>query len=132
MSILVVGSVAFDTVKTPFGAGNDLLGGSATHFAVAASFFAPVRLVAVVGEDFGDEYLEPFRERGVDLEGLERVPGRTFFDSQESEVMSDFQRSETLLSSLADARSIISNSSIPNFFSSIRRRRSSSSCSISY
>jgi sugar/nucleoside kinase (ribokinase family) len=78
VSILVVGSVAFDTVRTPFGAGEDLLGGSATHFAVAASFFSPVRLVAVVGEDFGDENLAPFRERGVDLEGLQKVPGRTF------------------------------------------------------
>jgi sugar/nucleoside kinase (ribokinase family) len=79
VKILVVGSVALDTVETPAGARTDLLGGSATHFAVAASFFAPVRLVAVVGEDFGEERLSPFRERGVDLGGLARVPGgRTF------------------------------------------------------
>jgi len=78
VSILVVGSVAFDTVETPSGSGRDLLGGSATHFSVAASFFAPVRLVAVVGEDFGEEHLQAFRERGVDLAGLQRVPGRTF------------------------------------------------------
>lgn len=78
MSILVVGSVAFDTVRTPTGERGDLLGGSATHFAVAASFFSPVRLVAVVGEDFGDEHLRPFREREIDLEGLQRVAGKTF------------------------------------------------------
>ncbi len=78
MSILVVGSVAFDSVKTPAGGGTDLLGGSATHFSVAASFFAPVRLVAVVGEDFEEKHYEPFRERDIDLEGLQRVSGRTF------------------------------------------------------
>ena len=78
MSILVVGSVAFDSIRTPLAAHEELLGGSATHFSIAASFFAPVRLVAVVGEDFGDEHMEPFRERGVDLTGLQKVPGRTF------------------------------------------------------
>jgi sugar/nucleoside kinase (ribokinase family) len=78
VSILVVGSVAFDTVRTPTGEGSDLLGGSATHFAVAASFFAPVRLVAVVGEDFEDDHLRPFREREIDLDGLQRVAGKTF------------------------------------------------------
>jgi len=78
VSILVVGSVAFDSVRTPTGEGRDLLGGSATHFAVAASFFSPVRLVAVVGEDFGEAHLQPFRERRIDLEGLQRVAGKTF------------------------------------------------------
>jgi len=78
MSILVVGSVAFDNVKTPTGGGTDLLGGSATHFAIAASFFSQVRLVAVVGEDFEDRHVAPFRERRVDLAGLQRVAGRTF------------------------------------------------------
>ena len=63
-SILVVGSVAFDSVKTPFGEANEILGGSATHFSVAASFFAPVRLVGVVGTDFGDAHL-PSDERAV-------------------------------------------------------------------
>jgi sugar/nucleoside kinase (ribokinase family) len=77
-SILVVGSVAFDDVRTPFGEGESLLGGSATHFSVAASYFAPVRLVAVVGEDFGEAHAAPLRERGVDLSGLQRRPGRTF------------------------------------------------------
>ncbi|MDX1389917.1 MAG: sugar kinase, partial [Acidobacteriota bacterium] len=78
MSILVVGSVAFDSIRTPFADKKDLLGGSATHFSIAASFFCPVRLVAVVGEDFGDEHMAPFRDRNVGIEGLQRVSGRTF------------------------------------------------------
>ena len=78
MQILVVGSVAYDTVRTPFGEVTEVLGGSAAYFAVAAAFFADVRLVAVVGEDFAEEHLQLLRERGVDLEGLSRVPGRTF------------------------------------------------------
>jgi sugar/nucleoside kinase (ribokinase family) len=78
MSILVVGSVAFDTVRTPFGQAEEVLGGSATYFSVAASFFADVRLVAVVGEDFPEHHLAFLRSRKVDLRGLQRVPGRTF------------------------------------------------------
>ncbi len=78
MSIVVVGSVAFDDVTTPSGSEKDVLGGSATHFAIAASFLAPVRLVAVVGEDFGEEDRRPLLERGVDLAGLEVARGRTF------------------------------------------------------
>jgi sugar/nucleoside kinase (ribokinase family) len=78
MSILVVGSVALDTVRTPFGRADEALGGSATYFSAAASFFADVRLVAVVGEDFPDQHLEFLRWRKVDLGGLRRVPGKTF------------------------------------------------------
>jgi len=78
MSILVVGSVALDTVQTPFGRAAEVLGGSATYFAAAASFFAEVRVVAVVGEDFPDHRLEFLRARQVDLRGLQRRPGRTF------------------------------------------------------
>ena len=78
MSILVVGSVAFDTVETPFGRAERVLGGSASFISVAASFFAPVRLVAVVGEDFGEAQLAAFRGRPIDLGGLERAEGRTF------------------------------------------------------
>jgi len=78
MSILVVGSVAFDTISTPFGRAEEVLGGSAIHFAAAASFFADVRLVGVVGEDFPEELLHFLRDRSVDLRGLQRVPGRTF------------------------------------------------------
>jgi sugar/nucleoside kinase (ribokinase family) len=78
MSILVVGSVAYDTVETPFGRAEKVLGGSASFFAVAASFFAPVNLVAVVGDDFGEKPLSAFRGRPIDLEGLERTAGKTF------------------------------------------------------
>jgi len=78
MSILVVGSVAFDSVETPFGQGDDVLGGSATYFSTAASFFDEVRLVAVVGDDFPSEHLEFLRSRNVDLSGLQVVPGKTF------------------------------------------------------
>jgi sugar/nucleoside kinase (ribokinase family) len=78
MSILVVGSVAFDSVKTPFGEAKEILGGSATYFSVAASFFSRVKLVAVVGADFADENLEVFRKHAIDTRGLQQVPGRTF------------------------------------------------------
>ena len=78
MSILVVGSVAYDTVETPFGRAERVLGGSASFFSVAASFFGPVHLVGVVGHDFGEEQLAAFRGRSIDLEGLERMDGKTF------------------------------------------------------
>jgi sugar/nucleoside kinase (ribokinase family) len=78
MSVLVVGSVALDSVETPFGKREEILGGSATYFSMAASFFTPVQVVAVVGEDFPDEHLELLVSRGVDLTGLVRRPGRTF------------------------------------------------------
>ena len=78
MPILVVGSVAYDTVETPFGRAERVLGGSASFFSVAASFFVPVNLVGVVGRDFGDKELAAFAGRGIDLEGLERMDGRTF------------------------------------------------------
>jgi sugar/nucleoside kinase (ribokinase family) len=78
MTILAVGSIAFDTIKTPFGEANNLLGGSLTYFAVAASFFTDVNLVAVVGEDFGDDQLQIFKGRRIDLQGLERASGKTF------------------------------------------------------
>ena len=83
MSILVVGSVAFDSVKTPFGERERILGGSATYFSVAASFFTDVRVVAVVGEDFGPEEDAVFLDRKVDISDLERVPGRSFYWSGE-------------------------------------------------
>lgn len=78
MGILVVGSVAFDTVKTPFGQASDVLGGSATYFSTSASFFTDVRLVAVVGQDFPDHHLEFLRSRKIDVRGLQRVQGKTF------------------------------------------------------
>ncbi len=78
MSILVVGSVAFDSVETPFGKAEDVLGGSATYFSTSASYFTDVSLVAVVGEDFPDEHVENLKKRGIDIEGLKKVPGKTF------------------------------------------------------
>ncbi|HKV42261.1 MAG TPA: PfkB family carbohydrate kinase [Blastocatellia bacterium] len=79
MSILVVGSVAFDSVQTPFGERNHVLGGAATYFSVAASFFAEVQLVAVVGDDFGPEQEQVFIDREIDISGLERVKGQQSF-----------------------------------------------------
>jgi sugar/nucleoside kinase (ribokinase family) len=78
MSILVVGSVAFDDVTSPSGSVKNILGGAATYFSLAASYFTKVRVVAVVGEDFGPEQEEVFRSHGIDLLGLEREPGKTF------------------------------------------------------
>jgi cytidine kinase len=78
MSLLVVGSIAFDSVETPGGAVHDILGGSASHFSVAASFFTRPRLVGVVGEDFPDEHRRLFAARGIDTAGLVTAPGKTF------------------------------------------------------
>jgi sugar/nucleoside kinase (ribokinase family) len=78
MSVLVVGTVAFDSIETPFGSAERILGGSASYFALAASFFTPVRVVGVIGQDFPAEYLELFAQRGIDLEGLKREQGDTF------------------------------------------------------
>jgi sugar/nucleoside kinase (ribokinase family) len=80
MSITVVGSIAYDTVKTPFGERERMLGGAAVHFALAASFFDDVRVVGPVGDDFGEEQLEVMRTRGVDVSDVELVSGgKTFF-----------------------------------------------------
>lgn len=76
--LLVVGSVAYDSVRTPAGESTDALGGSAMFFSLAASMFCPVGIVAVVGDDFRAEDIELFRQRGVDISGLARRPGRTF------------------------------------------------------
>ena len=78
MSLLVVGSVALDTVETPFGRAEDALGGSATFFSAAASLFAPVQLVGVVGDDYPVDALRFLAERGVDLAGVERAEGESF------------------------------------------------------
>jgi len=77
-AILVVGSVALDSVRTPFGEVNEALGGSASYFSISASHFAPVCMIAVVGEDFPARHRELFESRGIDLSGLETTPGRTF------------------------------------------------------
>jgi sugar/nucleoside kinase (ribokinase family) len=80
MSLTVVGSIAFDSVRTPFGERERMLGGSAVHFALAARFFTNVHVVGPVGDDFGEEHFELLRSRGVDVQDIERVAGgRTFF-----------------------------------------------------
>lgn len=76
--IVTVGSVAFDSVKTPFGEASRVIGGAATYFSLAASFFTDVRLVAVVGDDFTEEQMRVFADRRIDTAGLQRVPGETF------------------------------------------------------
>ncbi|MFA5271009.1 MAG: PfkB family carbohydrate kinase [Candidatus Omnitrophota bacterium] len=78
MSVLVVGSVAFDTLTTPFGKRKEILGGSATYFSLSARFFSPVKLVAVVGNDFPKKYIKLFEDKGIDLRGLEIARGKTF------------------------------------------------------
>ena len=79
MSLLVVGSVAFDALETPFGKVERTVGGAATYFSVAASFFTRVNLVGVVGDDFTAREAAIFRNRRIDISGLERAPGKTFF-----------------------------------------------------
>jgi sugar/nucleoside kinase (ribokinase family) len=102
-SLLVVGSVAFDAVETPHGKVDRMLGGAATYFAVAASFFAPVRLVAVVGEDFTKKDHAIFVGRRIDTGGLQRAPGRTFFWSgRYSRDMNERETLDTQLNVFAD------------------------------
>lgn len=78
MSILVVGSVAFDSIKTPFGEADDILGGSACYFSTSASFFTDVNLVAVIGDDFPQEHIDFLESRNIDLAGLQKTEGKTF------------------------------------------------------
>ena len=79
MSIVVVGSVAFDRLKTPYGERQKILGGAATHFSLSASYFTDVRVVAVVGEDFTSEEESVMTRRGVDTRGIQHAKGKTFF-----------------------------------------------------
>ena len=95
MSILAVGSVAFDTIATPSGKVENELGGSATFFSLAASYFTDVRVVAVVGDDFTAEHEGVLRARGVDTRGIEHAPGKTFrwgghYTENLSEAKTDF------------------------------------------
>ena len=98
MSVLIVGSTALDSIKTPAAENPRLLGGSASHAAVAASYFAPVKLVGVVGDDFPKRYIALYRKHGVDLTGLQVEPGKTFHWSGEYEVNMNNRR--TLLTEL--------------------------------
>ena len=93
MSVLVVGSIALDTVKTPVEEHADLLGGSASYAAVGASFFAPVNMVGVVGDDFPEAHFDYFRTRSIDLEGMQIAAGKTFRWS--GEYMWDLNTRET-------------------------------------
>lgn len=86
MSVLVVGSTALDSIKTPVSENPRLLGGSASHAAVAASFFAPVKMVGVVGDDFPKKYVTLYRKHKIDLEGLQIAQGQTFHWSGEYEL----------------------------------------------
>jgi sugar/nucleoside kinase (ribokinase family) len=96
--ILTVGSVAFDSIKTPFGEASRVVGGAATYFSVAAAFFTDVRLVAVVGDDFTEEQMRVFSGRRIDLTGLQRVPGETF--CWKGEYSFDFNTRETIYTHL--------------------------------
>src|SRR6266481_1480689 len=92
MSVLIVGSTALDSIKTPKAENPRLLGGSASHAAVAASFFSPVKLVGVVGEDFPPRYVELYKRHRIDLKGLQMLPGKTFHWSGEYELNMNNQR----------------------------------------
>src|SRR5947207_6862141 len=98
MSVLVVGSTALDSIKTPWRENPGRLGGSASHAAVAASFFGPVKLVGVVGDDFPKRYVQLYRRHRIDLQGLQILPGKTFHWSGEYEVNMNHRR--TLLTEL--------------------------------
>jgi len=93
MSVLIVGSIALDDVKTPVEERFDLLGGSAAYSSIAAGYFSPVRLVGIVGEDFPAEHWSFLQSRGIDLEGVQRAPGKTFRWS--GEYMWDMNTRET-------------------------------------
>ena len=97
-SILTVGSVAFDSVKTPFGEVSRVVAGAATYFSIAESFFTDVRLVGVVGDDFLDDHLSVFTDRRIDLDGLQRVAGETF--RWRGEYSSDLNSRETIYTHL--------------------------------
>ncbi|PYK96321.1 MAG: sugar kinase [Verrucomicrobia bacterium] len=95
MSVLVVGSTALDSIKTPCRLNPRLLGGSASHAAVAASFFAPVKLVGIVGDDFPRRYIQLYRRHGIDLGGLQLASGKTFHWAGEYEVNMNNRRTLT-------------------------------------
>jgi sugar/nucleoside kinase (ribokinase family) len=98
MSVLIVGSTALDSIKTPKASNPRLLGGSASHAAVAASFFGPVKLVGVVGKDFPKRYLQLYKRHSIDLAGLQIKPGKTFHWSGEYEL--NMNRRRTLATEL--------------------------------
>ena len=111
MSILVVGSIALDTVETPFGVAESVLGGSAVYFSLAASHFAPVSLVSVVGEDFPPEHRELLSRREVGLEGLAVAPGKTFrWSGCYRERMNEAETRQTQLNVFGDFNPVVPDS----------------------
>lgn len=103
MSLVVVGSVAYDGVATPAGRVDRMLGGACTYISLAASYFTPVAIVAVVGDDFAEEDAQLLASRGIDLEGLRHAPGKTFFWAGiYSEDMNDRETLATELNVFAD------------------------------
>jgi cytidine kinase len=113
MSVTVVGSIAFDAVKTPWGQRDRLLGGSAVHFALSASFLADVRVVGPVGDDFGEEEYAVLRARGVNVDDIEHIPGgKTFFWSGEYEYdLNNRHTHDTQLNVFADFQPKLSDES---------------------
>jgi sugar/nucleoside kinase (ribokinase family) len=110
--ILVVGSLAYDTIATPEGRVEKTLGGSANYFSVAASLLAPVRVVGVVGEDYSDQHIKLLTDKGVDVSGIERAAGRTFH--WEGEYRKDMNEAITLATQLNVFQNF--NPKIPNHF----------------
>src|SRR5580693_7117241 len=98
MAILVVGSVAFDSIETPHGKRTKILGGAATYFSLAASYFTQVRVIGVVGEDFLPEHEAILTRRGVDTRGLEHVAGKSFF--WKGSYMKNLNEAQTLATEL--------------------------------
>jgi sugar/nucleoside kinase (ribokinase family) len=114
MSVLIVGSTALDSIKTPKAENPRLLGGSASHAAVAASFFGPVKLVGVVGDDFPKRYIQLYKRHRIDLQGLQVLPGNTFHWSGEYE--SNMNNRRTLLTELGVFEKF--NPSLPDSYQS--------------
>lgn len=105
MSLLVIGSMAFDSVETPFGKVEEVLGGSGTFFSVSASYFTDVRLVAVVGRDFPEAHLQMLRERNIDLAGVKVADGATFrWKGRYGFELNEAQTLDTQLNVFADFR----------------------------
>ena len=98
MSILVVGSVAFDTLETPHGKAQKILGGAATHFSLASSFFTPTRVIGVVGEDFLPEHEQVLTSKGIDTRGIEHAPGLSFHWT--GSYLNDLNAADTLATDL--------------------------------
>src|SRR5215210_4712605 len=110
MSLTVVGSVAFDALETPFGKRDRILGGAATHFALAASFFTEAHVVGIVGDDFGENEFEVFSSRGIDTQDIKRVPGGSsfFWAGRYDDDMAAAETLDTQLNVFADFDPVLS------------------------